>query len=266
MTIPVEKKLRIVLSVLKGEISIAEAARREKVSEQAIGNWKRQFLEGGRAGIEAGKSKPTSREQQLEAEVAELTQALGEAAVEIRVRNEERGGSPGPFQDLEVIRVGAGMSTVRFCRVIDMPERTWRRWQAKAKRAEPPKGRWPQPVRQAARPLVNKHALAKPEWGHRKIWAMTRHDGHKVSQATVLRLLRDDGLILPSEYTKQRRELAKDRKAVFAKPPTGPNRVWQLDLARVRDHLGWDLADRGVPGLVLKIRASLAYLADCEPA
>ena len=41
MTIPVEKKLRIVLSVLKGEISIAEAARREKVSEQVIGNWKR---------------------------------------------------------------------------------------------------------------------------------------------------------------------------------------------------------------------------------
>ncbi|MGB3373773.1 MAG: helix-turn-helix domain-containing protein [Microbacterium sp.] len=38
--IAAEKKLRIVLSVLQGEISIAEAARREKVSEQAIGNWK----------------------------------------------------------------------------------------------------------------------------------------------------------------------------------------------------------------------------------
>ena len=37
---------------------------------------RRRFLEGGRAGIEAGKSKPTSREQQLEAEVAELTQQL----------------------------------------------------------------------------------------------------------------------------------------------------------------------------------------------
>lgn len=32
-TIPAEKKIRIVLSVLQGEISIAEAARREKVSE-----------------------------------------------------------------------------------------------------------------------------------------------------------------------------------------------------------------------------------------
>ena len=63
-----------------------------------IGNWKRQFLEGGRAGIEAGKSTPTSRAQQLEAEVAELTQALGEAAVEIRVWKKERRGSPGSFR------------------------------------------------------------------------------------------------------------------------------------------------------------------------
>lgn len=84
-TIPTEKKLRVVLSILQNEITVAEAARREKVSEQSIGNWKRQFIEGGRAGLEAGKSKPSSREQQLEDEVAELTQALGEAAVEIRV-------------------------------------------------------------------------------------------------------------------------------------------------------------------------------------
>lgn len=100
------------------------------------------------------------------------------------------GGPPGPFEDLEVIRIEAGMSTSRFCRLIDMPERTWRRWQSKARQQQPPKGPWPQPARDAARPLVTGHALAKPAWGHRKIWALTRHDGHKVSQATVLRLLR----------------------------------------------------------------------------
>jgi transposase len=33
-SIPAEKKARIVLSVLAGEMSIAEAARKEKVSEQ----------------------------------------------------------------------------------------------------------------------------------------------------------------------------------------------------------------------------------------
>ena len=47
-SIPVEKKTRIVLSVLAGEVSIAEAARREKVSEQSIGRWKADFLDNRR--------------------------------------------------------------------------------------------------------------------------------------------------------------------------------------------------------------------------
>lgn len=82
--IPPEEKVRIVLSILAGEMTVAEAARRAKVSEQSIGTWKRQFLESSRAGL-AGKSGPSTREQQLEAQVADLTQALGEAAVELRV-------------------------------------------------------------------------------------------------------------------------------------------------------------------------------------
>ncbi len=60
------------------------------------GDWKRQFLEGGKADIQAGKSKPSTREQQLEDEVAELTQALGEAAVEIRVWKKSAEGRLGP--------------------------------------------------------------------------------------------------------------------------------------------------------------------------
>lgn len=113
-------------------------------------------------------------------------------------------------------------------------------------------GLWPQPARDAARDLVTKHALATPAWGHRKIWALTRHDGHRVSQATVLRLLRDDGLILPSGYQKQRRELAKDRNAAFAKPLSGPEPGVATGLQRVRDHPGRVMADRRVSGRVLQ--------------
>ena len=46
-TIPPEKKTRIVLAILAGEMSIAEAARKEKVSEQSIGRWKAEFIEAG---------------------------------------------------------------------------------------------------------------------------------------------------------------------------------------------------------------------------
>ena len=93
---PAEEKTRIVLSVLAGEVTVAEAARRAKGSEQSVGSWKRQFLEAGRTGLAAGKSGPSTREQQLEAEVADLTQALGEAAVELRAWKKSAEGRLGP--------------------------------------------------------------------------------------------------------------------------------------------------------------------------
>lgn len=58
-SIPAEKKARIVMSVIAGELSVAEAARREKVSEQSIGRWKADFLEAGKTALVAGKSGPS---------------------------------------------------------------------------------------------------------------------------------------------------------------------------------------------------------------
>jgi putative transposase len=87
-----------------------------------------------------------------------------------------------------VIRVEAGMPTTKFCALIGVPERTWRRHQARARAGCPAEGavaEWNR-VRDAAR----QHALAHPAWGHRKVWAMCRHDGLAVSAPTVLRLLR----------------------------------------------------------------------------
>jgi transposase InsO family protein len=130
-----------------------------------------------------------------------------------------------------VIRVEAGMSTTRFCELIDMPERTWRRWQARARTGGPTRGPWPQPVSAAVEAVVVKHAEAHPGWGHRKVWAMTRYDGHRLSPATALRIMRRRGLILAADYQRERRQLAAARKAVFVDPPTGPNQVWQLDFS-----------------------------------
>jgi hypothetical protein len=55
-----------------------------------------------------------------------------------------------------VIRVEAGMSTTRFCELIDMPERTWRRWHAKTRAGGQGKGQWPRPAREAALELASK--------------------------------------------------------------------------------------------------------------
>jgi transposase len=93
---PAEDKVRIVLSVLAGELTMAEAARRNKVSETSIGKWKQQFLEAGRLGLAAGGSSRPSREEALQAEVEELTTALGEAHVELRVWKKSAEGRLAP--------------------------------------------------------------------------------------------------------------------------------------------------------------------------
>ena len=91
-----ESKTRTVLSVLSGEVSVAEAARKEKVSEQSIGRWKAEFLEAGKTALAAGKSGPSTHEAQLEAQVEDLTLALGEAAVKLRVWKKSTEGRLGP--------------------------------------------------------------------------------------------------------------------------------------------------------------------------
>jgi hypothetical protein len=40
----------------------------------------------------------------------------------------------GPSRDFEVIRIEAGMPTARFCSLTGVPEQTWRRHQARARR------------------------------------------------------------------------------------------------------------------------------------
>jgi transposase len=91
---PVEEKLRIVLAVLRGEVSIKEAGRRERVSETSIAAWRDQFLDGGRTALAGGaRHGPSTREQNLQAQVDELTSALGEAHVELRVWR-KGGGRP----------------------------------------------------------------------------------------------------------------------------------------------------------------------------
>jgi transposase InsO family protein len=146
-----------------------------------------------------------------------------------------------------VIGTEAGMSTTRFCQLIDMPERTWRRWRVRTRAGAHARGPWPWPARSAAVELARRHALAHPAWGHRKVWAMVRHDGHDGHvdcEAMILRLLRDEGLILPAAYQRERRSLAEHRKAAFGKEPTGPNQVWQLDFSEFETTAGgtWRLA------------------------
>ena len=86
-----EDKVRIVVAVLRGEISIA-AARREGASGVSVSKWRDLFLAGGQQALEAGARRGLSgRERQLAVEIEELNTALGEAHMELRLW--KKGGS-----------------------------------------------------------------------------------------------------------------------------------------------------------------------------
>ena len=80
-----EEKLRVVLSVLRGEQSAVDAGRRVGVSEQTVHNWEKLVLDSGRDGLARGRRRCSARESELEAENEELKAALGESHVQLRV-------------------------------------------------------------------------------------------------------------------------------------------------------------------------------------
>lgn len=87
-TFSAEQKLNAVLTVMRGEMSQVELGRRMEISQTTVSKWLKQFTEGGREALSRGEnpqSPSTKREQELEARVEDLTSALGEAYVELRV-------------------------------------------------------------------------------------------------------------------------------------------------------------------------------------
>ncbi len=150
-------------------------------------------------------------------------------------------------------RSAAGMPTSRFCSLVGIPERSYRRHQARRRRRCPARGPWPRPARLAYGDAVTAIAARYPAWGHRKVWALARHEGYPVTASTVLRILDDQGLVLKADYQRERRDLARVRKAAFLVEPTAPNQVWQLDFSEYETTSGGTWRVGGVADYYSKV-------------
>jgi transposase len=87
--VPVEERLRVVLAVLSGELTVSQAARRHGVTNQTVANWRNRFVDAGKAGLENMLPGPsttgTSAERRLRSENDQLKLALAEATVQLRI-------------------------------------------------------------------------------------------------------------------------------------------------------------------------------------
>lgn len=137
-----------------------------------------------------------------------------------------------------MIRVEAGMPTSRFVRLVGIPERTYRRWQARQRDGRRARGPWPAPVCDRVEPVAAAYADRFPAWGHRKLAMLMRVDGYHAPDSTVLRALRRTGRVLAVDYQAERRRHAQARRAAFVAAPSGPNQVWQLDFSEFETRHG----------------------------
>lgn len=88
--LPVEEKQRVVLAVLAGETTAAEAARRHEVSTNAVLSWRAKFLDAGRRALEEKisgliEAPAPPEERRLRVEANQLKLALAEATVQLRI-------------------------------------------------------------------------------------------------------------------------------------------------------------------------------------
>ena len=72
-------KAQVVLELLSGSKSVAEAAREHRVKPEIISRWRRQFLENAASVFE----KSTAAGSEAEARIAELERALGRKTLEL---------------------------------------------------------------------------------------------------------------------------------------------------------------------------------------
>lgn len=80
-----KRRATLVLSILKGETSVAEAARRHGLTVAEVEDWRERFLVGAENAL---RSRPRDEEALKEEQIKKLKQKIGDLVVEADVLGE----------------------------------------------------------------------------------------------------------------------------------------------------------------------------------
>ena len=89
-----EEKIRIVLSGLRGEYSIAELCRREGIAESLYYSWSKEFLEAGKRRLAGDTTRQASSGEvkDLRREASDLKELVAELTLENRLLKKSMSG------------------------------------------------------------------------------------------------------------------------------------------------------------------------------
>ncbi len=86
-----KRRSALVLEILRGDLSIAEAARRHGLTVAEVEEWRERFLAGAENAL---RSRPLDDEAQKDREIKRLKQKVGELVIDLDIINEATNGHP----------------------------------------------------------------------------------------------------------------------------------------------------------------------------
>lgn len=87
----VKRRSALVVEILRGELSVAEAARKHGLTVAEIEEWRERFLSGAENAL---RSRPLDEEAQKEREIKRLKQKVGELVMDLDILKEAVKGHP----------------------------------------------------------------------------------------------------------------------------------------------------------------------------
>ena len=133
-----EEKIRIVLSGLRGEDSIAELSRREGIVQNLYYRWSKEFLEAGKRRLAGDTARAATADEvrDLRREAGALKEAVADLILENRLLKKARSGlgrtayEIPATEKLEIIRLveQSALSVRRTLAKLGSPRATFYRW------------------------------------------------------------------------------------------------------------------------------------------
>ena len=190
-----KRRAALVLSLLKGETTAAEAARRHGLKVAEVEEWRDRFLLGAENALRA---RPKEDEALREEEINRFKRKVGELTMDLDILRRRQAA---PYDAGDVRRVMAtlpGESIRRVCRVLKFSRA---RLRARAVIAEVAP-RLDEVLAERLQRLIELY----PTFGYRRLWALLRFvEGIRVNRKAVYRLLMVKGWFVHQRWRRRGR-------------------------------------------------------------
>src|SRR5512133_2909179 len=243
-----EEKIRVVLSGLRCEDSIAELCRREGIVQNLYYRWSKEFLEAGKKRLAGDSARAATSDEvkDLRREASALKEVVAELTLENRLLKKSTigAGEDGACAEkLEIIRLveQSPLPARHTLAKLGIPRATFYRWYDRHSRGGPEalNDRSPRPDRvwnripDGVRENVIQMALDEPALSPRELAVrFTDSQSYFISEASVYRLLKAHDLIAsPAFVVIKAADAFKDKT-------TAPNQLWQTDFTSLKV-IGW---------------------------